>query len=147
MIGGTLLIALVVFGLSWLFGFGRPERLVKFIVWLIFGPLLLSLLYNEWAVFASNLPWPARVALLVAVPFIVLFALRTLLPNSSAIRTIIDFIWDLLTFALTFPLRVFWRSTRQIADRERNRIRLQRIRPTVGGRPPLRNLERGRRPN
>lgn len=142
MIGGTLLIALVIFGLSWLFGFGKPDRLVKFIIWLIFGPLLLGLFYNEWFSFSSDLPWLARIGLIIGVPFFALFALRMLLPNSRAIRIVIDFIWDLLIFLLTFPFRIVWRSSRQIADRERNRIRWQRIRPTVGGRPPLRNPER-----
>lgn len=139
MISGILLIALVVFGLSWLFGFGKPERFVKFIVWLLFGPVLLGLLYTEWLSFYFDMPLMAKAVLLIAIPFLLLFALRLFFPNSPQIRTITDFIWSLLVFLLTFPARLFWRSGRQISDRESNRIRLQRYRPAVGGRPPLRN--------
>ena len=96
MIGGILLIALVVFGLSWLFGFGKPERFVKFIIWLIFGPLLLGLLYGEWRGFYFDLPLVAKAALLIAIPFILLCALRLFFPNSPQIRSICDFIWNLL---------------------------------------------------
>lgn len=139
MIGGILLLALGVFGLSWLFGFGKPERFVKFIVWLLVGPVLLGLLYSEWLSFYFDLPIIAKAVLLIAIPFLLLFALRLFFPNSPQIRSICDFLWNLLVFLLTFPIRLFWRSGRRISDGERNRIRLQRYRPTVGGRPPLRN--------
>ena len=120
MIGGILLIALVVFGLSWLFGFGKPERFVKFIVWLLFGPVLLGLLYSEWLGFYFDLPLIAKAILLIAIPFLLLFALRLFFPNSPQIRSITDFIWSLLVFLLTFPVRLFWRSGRQISDREQS---------------------------
>ena len=139
MMGGILLIALAVFGLSWLFGFGKPERFVKFIIWLVFGPVLLSLLYSEWLSFFFEFPFIAKAGFLVAIPFLLLFALKLFFPNSTQIRSITDFIWNLLVFLLTFPFRLFWRSSKQISERERNRIRLQRYRPVVGGRAPLRN--------
>lgn len=144
MIGGTLLLALVVFGLSWLFGFGKPARLVKFIIWLTFGPLLLGLFYNEWLSFHSGLPLLGQIALVIAIPFFLLFALRVLLPGVRGVSITIDILWSLLIFLLTFPARLVWRSGRHITDRERNRIRLQRNRPIVGGRPPLRNELRRR---
>jgi hypothetical protein len=56
MITGILLIAMVVLGLSWMFGFGKPERLVKFSIWLTLGPLLLGLFYGEALAFYSDLP-------------------------------------------------------------------------------------------
>ena len=97
MLGGILLIALAVFGLSWLFGFGKPDRLVKFIIWLIFGPLLLGLLYSEWLSFYLDLPLVAKAVLLIASPFVLLFALRLFFPNAPQIRSICDFIWNLLS--------------------------------------------------
>lgn len=139
MVAGILLIGLVAFGLSWLFGFGKPERLVKFIVWLIFGPVLLGVFYSEWSNFFSSLPFFGQIAFLIIIPFILLLALHMFFPNSSLIRGIVDFIWNMLVFLLSFPVRLLWRSGKHISNTERNRIRLQRYRPSVGGRPPLRN--------
>lgn len=137
MITGILLLSLMIFALSWLFGLGKPERLLKLIVWLIFGPLLLALLYNEWLSFFSGLPLAGQIALVIAVPFFLLFALTVMFPGSRGVSITVDVLWNFLIFLLTFPARLLWRSGRQIADRERNRIRLQRNLPIVGGRPPL----------
>lgn len=137
MIGGILLIALVIFGLSWLFGFGKPERLIKFIVWLVFGPLLLGLFYSEWYAYYSELSWFGQVAIIVAIPFLLLLALRSLFPQSKLVAATTGVIWDILVFSLTFPFRLVWRSGRQIANKEGNRIKLARYRPAIGGRPPL----------
>ena len=144
MLGGVLLLALVAFGLSWLFGFGRPERFVKFVVWLVFGPLLLGLLYSEWLGFYSDAPILIRLIVWVGLPFVILLSLRFLFPNSPYFRRASEVIWDFFVFFLTFPLRLIWRSGRQISERERHRMRLERYRPAVGGRPPLRNDREGR---
>ncbi len=137
MISGILLLSLVVFGLSWLFGLGRPDRLVKFIICLIFGPLLIGLFYNEWLNFYSELPLIGQIMIVVGVPFFLLFALRVLFPSSHGVSAATGVLWSLVVFVLSFPARLLWRSGVQIADRERNRVRLQRHRPAVGGRPPL----------
>lgn len=137
MIGGILLIALTIVGLSWLFGYGRPDRFIKFIIWMIFGPLLLGLLYNEWLQFYSSLSPAVQVGSLLLVIPLVLFLARLLLPATPFTRAINEFIWDGVVFVITFPFRLVWRCCKQFASRERNRIRLQRYRPAVGGRPPL----------
>lgn len=144
MITGILLLALVIFGLSWLFGFGRPDRLVKFIIWLLLGPLLLGLFYNEWLNFYLELPLIGQVIIIVAVPFFLLFALRVLFPASSGVSATTNVLWDLVVFIFTFPARLVWRSGRHITDKERNRIRLQRNRPEVGRQPPLAQNHRNR---
>jgi hypothetical protein len=144
MFGGVLLLALVVFGLSWLFGFGKPERFVKFIVWLIFGPVLLGLLYSEWLSFYSDATFLVKVIIWVGVLFVILLSLRFLFPSSPYFRRMSETIWDFVVFFLTFPFRLIWRSGRQVSEGERNRARLQRYRPAVGGRPPLRNDLEGR---
>lgn len=136
MIGGLLLVGLAILGLCWLFGFGKPERLLKFVIWVIAGPLILGLLYNEWLCFYVDLPFLGQAALIVVVPFLILFSLRVLFPGSKVVSTITAVTWDLLIFALTFPLSLVLRSGRQFAARESSRIHLQKNRPVVGGRPP-----------
>jgi hypothetical protein len=144
MVAGILLLGLAIFGLCWLFGFGKPERLVKFVVWLTFGPILLGVFFGEWSSFYSGLPWYAQVMFLTALPFAILFGFRLFFPQSTLIRGTIDFAWSFLVFWVTFPIRLIWRSGRHVSERERNRTRLQRYRPAVGGRPPLRNDPEGR---
>lgn len=139
MLAGILLISLVAVGLCWMFGFGRPERLVKFLAWLTFGPLLLGLFVNEWTSYYYEQSWFVRIALLAAVPFLILFLIRFLFSDSRFVKAATDYVWELLIFGMTFPVRLLWRSGLQISEREGNRIRLQRYRPVIGGRPPFRN--------
>ena len=47
MIGGILLLGIAVFGLMVLFGKGKPENYYKFLIWLIFAPVLLAIGYNH----------------------------------------------------------------------------------------------------
>lgn len=137
-----LLLAFIIVGFCTMFGYLKSDSIYKVLIWLIVGPLLLWFIYNEWTQFYAHLPWWWQVVSLILLPFVLLALLRFFLPKSAWITRLQQAIFDALVFCLTFPIRLVWRAGRQIIDRERHRIRLQRHRPAVGGRPPLRTPER-----
>lgn len=137
-----LVLALTITGICIMLGYLKPESIYKILIWLIAGSLLLSLAYSEWTQFYANLPLWLQCIGLILLPFILLFLLRFLLPKAAWINRLQQAVLDALVYFLTFPVRLIWRAGRQIVDREHHRIRLQRHRPAVGGRPPLRTPER-----
>lgn len=137
MLGGIILLLLVFGGLGIMFGYTEPKRIVQYLIWLIVGPVLIGIALNEWFGFYSSLSWVAKLLFIVALPFILLLILRTILPKSALVRSITDVLWNALVFAFTFPFRLLFRSGRLISQRERTRIRLAANQTVVGRRPPL----------
>ena len=149
MILGILLLAVSVFGLSVLFGTGKVENYYKFLIWLIFAPLLLAIGYNHVVWFWFWLPLWLRILSILLVPFFVSAILRFMFPKARWLHEAQTVIFQTLIYAATFPLRFLWRAGRFFFQRERRTQRLIPNRPVVGGRPPLRNeqVEAGRRNN
>lgn len=146
MIGGILLLAIAVFGLQILFGRGEPANYVKFLVWLIFAPIIAAIGYSHvlWA--WNDLPLGVQVATLAVLPFVVLVILRIAFPRAAFLVRLRTWLFEALIMILTFPFRLVIRAGRLVLQRERRRVPLDRHRPAVGGRPPVRIQPRERRP-
>jgi hypothetical protein len=143
--GGLLLLALVVTGLGVLFGLVKPQRLAGFFAWLIFGPLLICLAYNEWLTAYRGLPPLLQLLTLVLLPFALLLILHIMLPKATWVRRLNEILFDLLVFFATFPFRFLWRAAQLVASRERHPVRLEPHQPVVGHRPRLRRPDHTRR--
>lgn len=146
MAGEILLIAIAVFGISVLFGQGKPENYYKFLLWLIIAPLLLAIGFNHalWLWFQSPL-WMQILSILL-VPFFVSALLRLLFPKAKWLQGLQTVIFQTLIYVAVFPFRFVWRAVRFFSQRERRTQRLNPYRPVVGGRPPLRNERRENSP-
>lgn len=146
MIGGILLLAIVVFGLQVLFG-KKPENYYKFLIWLIFAPLLLAIGYNHALWFWLGLPLWMQILSLLLVPFFISAVLRFLFPKAKWLQSLQTAIFQTLIYAATFPFRFLWRAGRFFFEREHRSQRLNPYRPVVGGSPPFQNERReaGRR--
>lgn len=142
MIGGILLLAIAVFGLMVLFGKGKPENYYKFLIWLIFAPLLLAIGYNHALWFWLGLPLWMQILSLLLVPFFVSAFLRLMFPKAKWLQALQTVIFQTLIYAVTFPFRFLWRAGQFFFQRERPAQRLNPYRPVVGGRPPLQNERR-----
>jgi hypothetical protein len=136
--GGILLLALVVTGLGVLVGWTSPQRLTRFCVWLAVGPVLIGLAYSAGLSAYRGLPVLAQLALIALLPFALLLVAHALLPKSPWAKHLTNAMFDAILFALTFPVRLVWRSVRLVASREHQPARLERHRPVVGHRPPVR---------
>lgn len=137
MIGGILLLAIVVFGLGILFGKGKVENYYKFLIWLIFAPVLFAIGFNHMVWFWLGLPLWAQILGVLLAPFLVWSLLRLLLPNAKWLQDLQALIFQTVLYAITFPVRLLWRAGRLILERERHRVRLNAYRPVVGSRPPI----------
>ena len=146
MIGGILLLAIAVFGLQIMFGRGKPENFLKFLIWLILAPMLISIGYNQMLWAWTGLPTWVQLLSLALVPFVLLAVLRMVFPKAAWLNELLLAIFNILVFVVTFPFRFAWRSVQLILERERRRTPLERYRPVVGGRPPIQSSRReGRR--
>lgn len=137
MIGSILLLVIVVFGLQILFGRGKPENLVKFVVFLIFGPILLAIGFNHLLWFWGGLPLWAEVLCLLLIPFLLAAFLKMAFPRAAWLNFIQAFVFDTVLFIFTFPFRFIYRAFRLFFQRERRRVPLDPYRPAVGRRPPI----------
>ena len=142
MIGGILLLAIAVFGLMVLFGKAQSEDYYKFLIWLIFAPLLLAIGYNHAVWFWLTLPVWIQVLILLLVPFFVSAILQIMLPKAKWLQALQAAVFQTLIYAVTFPFRFLWRASQFFLQRERPTQRLNPYRPVVGGRPPFQNERR-----
>jgi hypothetical protein len=146
MLGALLLLAIVVFGLLIMFGKAEPDRYYKFLIFLIIGPILLSIGFNHLIWFWLGLPLWAQVIGILLLPFFISAALRTVFPNAKWLQQTQAVLFQTLVYLVTFPLRLIWRAGRMIFERERHAVRLNPHSPVVGGRAPIiRDRERERR--
>lgn len=142
MIGGILLLIIAVFGISIMFGKGKVGNYYKFLIWLIFAPLLLAIGYNHALWFWLGLPLWMQVLSLLLVPFFVSAVLRLMFPKAKWLQALQTAIFQTLIYVVTFPFRFLWRAGQFFFERERPPQRLNPYRPVVGGRPPLQNERR-----
>ena len=137
MIGGILLIILALFGISIIFGKAKLEQFYKFVLFLIFAPLLLAVGVNHVLWLWSGLPFWMQALGILLLPFLLLSVLHAIFPKSSLVHLITDWLWDVLMFFLTFPIRLLYRGGRLIVQRERRPQRLAPHQTVVGRQPPL----------
>ncbi len=137
MIASLLLLAIVVFGLRILFGQGKIEDYLKFLVWLIFAPVLVAVGYNHIQWFWLGLPFWIKVLSLLLVPFLISAVLHAMFPKTKWLQAVEATILQLLVFLVSFPFRFLWRMSSFMFQRERRTVRLDPHRPVVGNRPPL----------
>lgn len=143
MIGGILLLGIAVFGLMVLFGQGKPEDYYKFLIWLIFAPVLLAIGYNHALWYWLGLPLWMQIFSVLLVPFFVSAALKLMFPKAKWLPGLQAALFQTLIYVVTFPVRFVWRSGQFLFHRERRPAqRLNPYRPVVGGRPPLHNERR-----
>ena len=141
MIGGILLLAIAVFGLQVLFG-KKPDSYYKFLIWLIFAPMLLAIGYNHALWFWYGLPFWMQILSILLVPFLVSAILRLLFPKAKWLLDMQAIVFQTLIYVVTFPLRFIWRAGLFVFQRERRPQRLNPYRLVVGGRPPIQNQRR-----
>lgn len=146
MIGGILLLAITIYGISVLFGQGKVENYYKFLIWLITAPLLLAIGYNHALWFWLQLPQWMQILSFLLVPFFVSSLLRLAFPKAKWLQGLQTVVFQTLIYVVTFPLRFIWRAGRFFSQQERRTQRLNPYRPVVGGRPPVRNERRENSP-
>ncbi len=132
-----LLLAIVVFGLLIMFGKAEPDRYYKFLIFLIIGPILLSIGFNHLVWFWLGLPFWAQVVGILLLPFLISAVLRTVFPNAKWLQQTQAILFQTMLYVVTFPVRLLWRAGRMIFERERHPIRLNPHSPVVGGRAPV----------
>jgi hypothetical protein len=137
MLGALLLLAIVVFGLLIMFGRAEPDRYYKFLIFLIIGPILLSIGFNHLVWFWLGLPLWAQVIGILLLPFFFSAILRIVFPNAKWLQQTQAILFQTLVYLVTFPVRLLWRAGRLIFERERNAVRLNPYNPVVGGRAPV----------
>lgn len=142
MIGGILLLGIAIFGLMVLFGKGKPEHYYKFLIWLVFAPLLLAIGYNHALWFWTGLPLWMQVLSVLLAPFFVSALLNLMFPKTKWLQALQTAVFQGLIYLVTFPFRFLWRAARFFFQRERQAARLNPYRPVVGARPPLQNEPR-----
>lgn len=147
MIGGILLIGLVIFGLTVLFGKNKPDKMYQFIIWLIFSPVLIGIAYSHLWYLWSNCPWWLQLIFILTLPLLTPFVLRVMFPNSRWLQELNYHVFQFFIYFVTFPFRLIWRSTQFTLGQERRNQRLNPYRPVVGGRPPLATNNRENRFN
>ena len=137
MIGTILLLAIVVFGISILFGKAKIENFFSLLIWLIFAPVLLAIGYNHIIWLWYQLPLWAQVMSLLCLPIVLRVVLDTFLPKAKWLSEITRFVFDLLLSIVVFPIRFAWRAFRLLAEKEQRRPQLAPYHAYVGKRPPL----------
>ncbi|HSK70190.1 MAG TPA: hypothetical protein VK892_00740 [Pyrinomonadaceae bacterium] len=143
MIGGILLLGIAIFRLMVLFGKGKPKNYYKFLIWLIFAPLLLAIGYNHALWSWLGLPPWIQILSILLVPFFVSAILKLMFPKARWLQALQTAIFQTLIYAATFPFRFLWRAGQFFFERERRPAqRLNPYRPMVGARPPLQNERR-----
>lgn len=142
MIGGILLLGIAIFGLLVLFGKGKPENYYKFLIWLIFAPVLLAIGYNHALWFWFGLPLSMQILSILLIPFFVSAILKLMFPKAKWLQDLQKVLFQTLIYVMTFPFRFLWRAGQFFFQRERRTQRLNPYRPVVGGRPPLQNERR-----
>lgn len=142
MISSILLLVIIIFGFQVLFGKAKVENFYKFLVFLIFAPVLAAVGWNHTLWFFYNLPLWAKVLLVLLLPFFVSAALRLMFPNAKWLHALQTVVFQALIYAITFPFRFLWRAGQFLFRRERHVQRLNSYRAVVGGKPPVQNERR-----
>ncbi len=142
--GGLLLLAIVIFGISVMFGKNKPEQFYKVVILLIFAPVLLTVGFNQAVWFWLNSPLWAQILSSCLLPFFLAALLKAFLPKAVWLQKIQTLVFEMLIFAFTFPFRFLWRAGKFIFQRERQTIRLNPYSAVIGKRPPLVNQRAGR---
>lgn len=145
MVGGILLLVIVIFGISLMFGKGKVENYFKFLIWLIVTPILISIGFNHFLWFWYDLPFWTQISLILVLPFLVSALLRAMFPKAKWLQVLQTTIFQTLIYIVAFPFRLVWRTGRLISQKESQTVRLNPYPPVVGGRPPLQN--EGRKAN
>lgn len=140
--GGILLLIIAVFGISIMFGKGKIENYYKFLIWLIFAPLLLAIGYNHALWFWATLPLGIQAISILLVPFFASALIRLMFPKAKWLQTLQTTAFQTLIYLVTFPFRFIWRAGQFFLERERPAQRLNPHRPVIGARPPLQNEHR-----
>ena len=83
MVGGILFLAIVIFGLLVLFGHGKIENYLRFLILLIFAPLLLAIGYNHALWFWYGLPLWLQILSILLVPFLISAILKFAFPKAK----------------------------------------------------------------
>jgi len=144
-IGAILLCGILVFGLLLLFGQADARNLYKFLIFLIVGPVLLSIGFSHTASFVDGLPFWLKILVVILAPFIVLAVVRIAFPGKKWPEQMLSVTFQALIYLISFPFRLLWRTGAYLFQQERRSNRLNRYRPVVGGGPPLmREVERER---
>lgn len=139
MVGGILLLAIVIFSISVLFGKGKIETYFVFAVLLIVAPLLLFIGFNHSLWFWLHLPLWMQTLSLLLIPFSVSALLRVLFPKAKWLQGLQTVIFQTLVYAVTFPFRFLWRAGMFLLQRERQTVRLDPLRSVIGKKPPIIN--------
>ena len=145
LVSGILLIAVLVFGLSIMFGKAEPDRFYKLLISLIIGPILLSIGFNHLVWFWGGLPLWTQVIAILLLPFLISAILRTVFPNAKWLQQTQAVLFQTLVYLITFPLRLLWRGGRLLFERERHGERLNPYNPVAGGRAPVIRERKGDR--
>jgi len=137
MIGSLLLLSIVVFGLRILFGQGKIENYLNFLMWLIFAPVLLAIGYNHVLWFWFGLSIWIKVLCFLVAPFLVSAVLHVMLPKAKWLQTLEATVFRFSLSLAAFPFRFLWRIGRLVLEAERPAVKLDPHRPAVGNAPPL----------
>ena len=141
MIGGIILLAVAVFGLSVLFGKGKIEDYFKFAVCLIFLPVLLGIGINHAEWFWLGLPLWMQVLTILLAPFLAIAVLFYFFPKAKWLQGLFEAVFQFLIYLVTFPMRFVWRAGKLLLNKERHITRLDSRRATVGSKPPLKDQQ------
>lgn len=144
MIGGFLLLAIAVFGLSVLFGKGKIEDYLKFAVWLIFAPVLFAIGINHVEWLWLGLPLWMQVLTVLLAPFFAMGVLLYFFPKAKWLRGLLEAVFQFLIYLITFPVRLVWRAGKFLLQKERSVSQLDSHKAVVGSKPPLKDQQHRR---
>lgn len=133
--------AIAIFGLNVLFGKGKIEDYFKFVVWLIFAPVLLAVGINHVEWFWLGLPLWAQVLTVLFAPFFIMAVLHHLFPKAKWLRGLFEAVFQSLIYFITFPVRFVWRAGEFFLQKERRISQLDSRRAAVGSKPPLKDRQ------
>jgi hypothetical protein len=137
MLEAILFLAILIFGIQILLGAGKIENYYKFLVWLLFAPLIAAIAWNHLVWLWQGMPLWMRIVSLAVLPFAAAALLRMKFPRTGWLNTTLTLFFDLIVSIAAFPIRFAFRVIKLVLDRERRSARLDPYRAVVGNRPPL----------
>jgi hypothetical protein len=143
MLGTLLILAIIVFGFNLMLG-GKTENLPKILLWLVIAPVLVMFAYCNLIWAWQSAPVWVQILSILLVPFFIAALLRAMFPKAKSLQTLLAVIFQALIYLVAFPVRLLWRTSRFVFQRERQAVRLNPYRPAVGNRPPVINEREGR---
>lgn len=133
------MLAIVLFGLSVLFGKGKIDDYNKFLIWLIIAPVLLSIGLNHVLWLWYGLPPWVQVLTVFLAPFLIMVVLCYLFPKAKWLSGLFEVVFQFLIYLITFPVRFVWRAWSFFLQKERHISQIESHRAVVGSRPPLKD--------